>query len=73
MNKIEQIKYGLEFSKHTLNTINVSGIDNIEKLVTVFHNIDTFLNMLKNNEVNLIETENIPKPNNSKEFKVNKE
>lgn len=50
-NKIDTIIKAFEMSKTFLNDINVNGIENCQKLVLVYNNIDVFLNMIASGEI----------------------
>lgn len=56
-NKIEQIKQGFYYIKNLINTIEVKGIDNCQKLTAIYNNIDVFLNMIANGEISITECE----------------
>lgn len=61
MEKQEQIIQGFNYVKNIINSINIVGIDNCQKLMTIYNNIDIFLNMLLNNEISIIENKNTEK------------
>lgn len=54
INKKEQIIQGLQYAKNILNTITVSGIDNCQKISAVYNNMEVFLNMIINKEIDII-------------------
>lgn len=56
MNKIDQIKQGLEFAKNTTNYISVNGIENCKALTLIHNNLSLFLDMLESGEIEIIET-----------------
>ena len=57
--KQEQITQCFNYTKNILNSITISGIDNCQKLSTVYNNIDVFLNMLLNNEISIVNNQAI--------------
>ncbi|MBR4022860.1 MAG: hypothetical protein IKI94_09785 [Ruminococcus sp.] len=56
MDKIEQIKQGLEFARNATNYVSVSGIENCKALTLIHNNLSLFLDMLENGEIEIIET-----------------
>ncbi|MDO5398553.1 MAG: hypothetical protein Q4G33_11565 [bacterium] len=54
-NTIEQIIQGFEYAKNAANSINVGGIDNCQKIMVIYNNIDIFLNMIKNGTISIID------------------
>lgn len=56
MNKIDQIKQGLEFAKNTTNYISVNGIENCKALTLIHNNLSLFLDMLESGEIKIVET-----------------
>ena len=56
MDKIEQIKQGLEFARNATNYVSVSGIENFKALTLLHNNLSLFLDMLENGEIEIIET-----------------
>lgn len=55
MSKVEQIKQGLEFAMITADRITVSGVDNCKAITLIHNNLNIFLNMLANGEIEIIE------------------
>ena len=55
MNKVEQIKQGLEFARNAADHISVSGIENCKILTLIHNNLNLFLEMLQNGEIEIIE------------------
>lgn len=65
MNKMEQILQGFNYALKTLNQISVSGVDNCEKIYTVYNNLNVFLSMLINNEIQVTETKSEKESNDT--------
>lgn len=53
--KKEQLVQGFMYAKNILNSIEVSGIDNYQKIIAVYNNIDVFLKMLSNGDLVIVE------------------
>ena len=56
-NKIGQIIQALHFSKNMINDLTIMGVDNIKKILTIHNNLEVFLNMISNNEIEIREKE----------------
>lgn len=56
-NKVGQIIQALHFSKNMINDLTITGVDNIKKLLTIYNNLEVFLNMISNNEIEICEKE----------------
>lgn len=56
-NKVGQIIQALHFSKNMINDLTITGVDNIKKLLTIHNNLEVFLNMISNNEIEICEKE----------------
>lgn len=54
-NLLMRIIQSLDFSKQTLNSITVCGIDNCNKLSAVYNNIDVLLNMISSGDITIID------------------
>ena len=65
MNKREQILQGFNYALKTLNQISVSGVDNCEKIYTVYNNLNVFLSMLINNEIQVTEAKSEKESNDT--------
>lgn len=61
----EQIIQSFNYSKSLLNSINITGIDNCQRISTVYNNIDVFLNMVNNGDISIVDN-NHPEPDLSK-------
>lgn len=57
MNKVnaEQIIKGFEYAKVAADSIKVSGVENCQKLMAIYNNIDIFLNMVKSGTISIID------------------
>lgn len=53
MTKSEEIYKGLEYVKNILNSISVTGIDNCQKMVVIYNNIDVVLNMITSGQMSI--------------------
>ena len=54
---IDRLKESLEISKDFLNTINTSGLDNYQKIIAVYNNLQAIITLIDNGTMR-ISTEN---------------
>ena len=54
-NNIDKLKQALDYSKIILNTMNITGVENCGKILTVYNNLDAILKMLETGELALTE------------------
>lgn len=53
-NKQEQITQCFNYTISILNSISVVGVENCQKINAIYNNIDVFLNMINNGEIQII-------------------
>lgn len=51
----EQIVQAFNYSKNLLDTVTVSGAENCKKISVIYSNIETFLNILAQGNMEIVE------------------
>ncbi len=54
-NIIEQVIKGFEYARNAANTIETTGVGNMQKLIAIYTNIDIFLQAVNSGQISLID------------------